>query len=136
MDKSFVEIWYKLANGKRIRLEVSIEVKELLEQADRQICSQRRQERRHHTEYVDALTDTTTVLLQESCADLVSRRDSYQRLYVTIAKLPVVQRRRLLMYYFDGLTYRQIAKLEGVGSKTVIRTVARAIETLRMVHLP
>ena len=62
MDKQLVEIMYKLADGKRIRLEVSIEVKDLLEQADRQIRSQQRQDRRRHTEYVDGLTDTTTVL--------------------------------------------------------------------------
>ena len=38
-------IIYKLANGKRVCLNVSIEVKELLEQSDRQTRSQRRQDK-------------------------------------------------------------------------------------------
>ncbi len=36
MDKAITQITYKLANGKRIRLDVSIEVESLLQQADRQ----------------------------------------------------------------------------------------------------
>ena len=136
MDKPFVEIWYQLANEKRIRLEVSIEVKELLEQSDRQIRSQRRQDRRRHTEYVEGLTDTATILPQDDFADLVYKRDIYQRLYTAIAELSEVQRRRLLMYYLGGLTYRQIAELECVGFKTVARTITRAIEALKQVHIP
>ena len=135
MDVPLTEIVYKLANGKRIRLEVSIEVKELLEQFDRQIRSQSRQDRRCHTEYVDGLTDTTTVLPQEDFADLVYRRDIYQRLYTAVAELSEVQRRRLYMYYFGGQTYRQIAELEGVGFKTVARTITRAIEALKKVRI-
>jgi len=131
MDKPLVEIMYKLADGKRIRLEVTSEVKDLLEQADRQIRSQRRQDRRRHTEYVDGLTDTTTVLPQEDFADLISRMDSYKRLYSAIEKLNETQRRRVILHYFGGLTYRRIAELESVNFKTVAESVATAREKLR-----
>jgi len=47
MDKPLVRISYKLANGSQICVEVSTSVQELLEQSDRQIRSQRRQDRRH-----------------------------------------------------------------------------------------
>ena len=47
MDKPLVKISYKLANGSQICVEVSTSVQELLEQSDRQIRSQRRQDRRH-----------------------------------------------------------------------------------------
>ena len=47
MDKPLVKIEYKTANGSRICVEVSTSVKELLEQSDRQIRSQRRQDRRY-----------------------------------------------------------------------------------------
>ncbi|MDL2258622.1 sigma-70 family RNA polymerase sigma factor [Eubacteriales bacterium OttesenSCG-928-K08] len=135
MDNPFVTIEYKTAEGKRICLEVSIEVKELLEQSDRQIRSQRRQDRRYLTdeEYIDGLTDTTTVYPQEDFADLLYRMCNYQRLYATISKLPDTQKRRLTLYYFGGLTYRQIAKIEGVGFRTVARSVERAVNTLRKV---
>jgi RNA polymerase sigma factor (sigma-70 family) len=135
MDKPlsaiFTTITYKLANGKRIRLDVTIEVKSLLEQADRQTRSQRRQERRRHTEYVDGLTDTTTVLPQEDFADLLYRMDGYKRLYDAIDTLTEIQRRRLYLHYFRGLTYRQIAELEGISYSTASDSVAQARKALR-----
>jgi RNA polymerase sigma-70 factor (ECF subfamily) len=134
MDKSVVGICYNLANEKQIRLEVSIDIKELLEQSDRQLHAQKRQDRRRHMEYIDGLVDTNILLPQEDFADLIFKKERYQRLYAAIAKLSEVQRRRLLMYYFGDLTYRQIAELEGVGFKTVAQTVKRAIETLRKIQ--
>jgi len=37
VDHTFSAIWYALAYGKRIHIEVSLEAKSLIEQADRQI---------------------------------------------------------------------------------------------------
>ena len=134
MDKPFATIYYKTADGKRIRLDVSIEVKELLEQSDRQIRSQRRQDKRRHTEYIEGLTDTTMVIPQEDFADLVDRMDSYRRLYSAMDKLTETQRRRLFLHYFGGLTYRRIAELENVHHVTIAESVTGARKKLRQ-HL-
>jgi len=131
MDKTSVEITFTLANEKRVCLEVSIEVKNLLEQTDRQIRSQRRQDRRRHTEYIDGQTNTTTALPQEDIADLLFRMDSYQQLYVAINKLTKIQQRRLYMYYFLGLTNRQIAAIDGVNHSSVVRLIQQAVKALR-----
>ena len=132
MNNHYCEILYTLADGKRICLEVSIEVKELLEQSDRQIRSQRRQDRRRHTEYVESLIDTTTVLTQEDLADLVDRMDSYRRLHAAIGKLSETQRRRLALCFFGDFTYRQIAALENVSFCAVSLSIKQALEKLRM----
>jgi RNA polymerase sigma factor (sigma-70 family) len=134
MDELFV-IEYKLAGGKRIRLEVTGEVKELLEQSDRQIRSQRRQDRRHleKEEYEDGLDDTTIVYPHEDFADLVIRMDSYKRLYAAISKLSETQRRRLRMRFFDGLTYRSIAVIENVSHKAIEDSIIRAIKRLKTI---
>ena len=120
MDELYV-IVYKLADGKRIRLEVTGEVKELLEQSDRQIRSQRRQDRRHleKEEYDDGLADTTIVYPHEDFADLVIRMDSYKQLHAAMEKLSEIQRRRLRMRFFGGLTYRSIAVIENVSHKAI-----------------
>jgi RNA polymerase sigma factor (sigma-70 family) len=133
MDKPLVQITYKLADGTRVRLEVSPEVKSLLHQADRRARSQRRQERRRHTEYVDGLTDTTTVLPQEDFADLIERMDSYKRLYAALETLSEVQRNRVILHYFGGLTYRQIAEHEGITFGAVSKSVAQARRELRQI---
>ncbi len=131
MDAPLAWITYKLANGKRISLEVSIEVKSLLEQADRQIRSQRRQDRRRHTEYVDGLTATQTIHPQEDFANLVIKKDSHRQLCAAIEKLSEPQRRRVQLYYFNDLTCRQIAEMEGISFKTVSRSLVRAVENLK-----
>ncbi len=130
-NQPLVEINYKLADGKRIRLEVSVEVQELLEQADRQIRSQRRQEKRRHTAYIDGVTDTTAVFPQEDFADLVSRMDNYGRLYAAIRMLSGTQRHRMLLHYFGGFTYRQIAEFDGVAPMTVVDSIKQARKRLK-----
>ena len=83
MDKPLVTIEYKTADGSRICVEVSTSVKELLEQSDRQIRSQRRQDRRYldYMDFIEGLTDTTMIHPQADAADLVIRMESYRQLY-------------------------------------------------------
>jgi len=134
MDNALVTIKYKTANGNEICIEVSPPVKELLEQSDRQIRSQRRQDRRYldYKEFIDGLTDATMKYLQQTdAADLVIRMESYRRLYAAVCKLPEVQRRRLLLHYSDNLTHRQIAELEGVNQSAIGHSITRALKQLR-----
>ena len=133
MDKPLVTITYKTANGNRICVEVSTPVKELLEQSDRQIRSQRRQDRRHldYVDFIGGLTDAAMNHPQADAADLVMKMESYRQLYTAIGKLPEAQRRRLLLHFVDNLTYRQIAKLEKVDFRTVGRSIERALVQLQ-----
>jgi len=132
MDELYV-IAYKLADGKRIRLEVTGEVKELIEQSDRQIRSQRRQDRRHllYTGCIDEFDDHSIAEAQEDVADLLVRMDSYKRLYAAIDKLSEDHRRRVYLYYYCGLTCREIADTEKVHHSTVSRCLRQARDELR-----
>jgi RNA polymerase sigma factor (sigma-70 family) len=129
MEKSLVTITYKTANGKRICVEVSTPVKELLEQSDRQIRSQRRQDRRHldYMDFIDGLANAAMSYPQADTADLIIRMESYRQLYNVINQLSEVQRRRLLLHFMDNLTYKQIADLEGVNQGTIARSIKRAL---------
>lgn len=133
MEKSLVMITYKTTNGNRVCVEVSTPVKELLEQSDRQIRSQRRQDRRHldYMDFIDGLTDADMNNPQADAADLVIKMESYRQLYTAISKLSEVQRRRLLLHFMDNLTYRQIAKLEKVDFRTIGRSIERALVQLQ-----
>ena len=133
MDEPLSIIKYKTANGSHICVEVSTPEKELLEQSDRQMRSQRRQDRRHHTEYIEGLSDSTIFLPQESIVDLVIRMDNYQQLYSAIDKLSKVQQRRLMLYYYYDLTYRQIAEIECVTHIAILKSVSQAIQKLRFI---
>jgi RNA polymerase sigma factor (sigma-70 family) len=132
MDEPLVTITYKLADGKRIRLEVTSEVKELLEQSDRQIRSQRRQDRRYlvFTGCIDEFDDSTITAPQEDPADLVIRMDSYKQLYSALNKLSEAHKRRVHLYYYCGMTCQEIAVAESIHKTTVSRSLRKARKAL------
>lgn len=48
-----------------------------------------------------------------------------------ITELPEVQRRRIILYHEFGLTYEQIAEMEGCTKMPVKRSIDRAMEKIR-----
>ena len=133
MDKPLVTITYKLASGSKISVEVSTSVKEELEQSDRKIRSQRRQDRRYldKEDFIDGLTDTAMRYPQETdAADLVMKMESYRQLHAAVNELSEAQRRRLLLHFVDNLTHSRIAELEGVSQAAISRSIERAKKQL------
>ena len=123
---------YTLADGKRIRLLVPNEVKCFIEQTNRQIQSQRRKDRRYNAEYSKSLIDIELLYSDNDLADFIYEEDRNKRLHDAINKLPVIQQRRLKMYYFEDFTYCQIAENEGVAYRAVTQAVERAKIKLKL----
>jgi len=132
MDKPLVSVIYTLANGKRILIDVTVEVKELLEQTDRKTRSQRRQDKRH-LDFVGGTDelDTLPAQPQTDIADLVIMMDSHNKLYSAMEKLSEVHRRRVYLYHFCGLTCREIADIEKVHHTTISRSLQQALNVLK-----
>lgn len=59
------------------------------------------------------------------------RRMEYQQLHKAISELPETQRRRLCLYYFEGLTYEQIGELEGCTFQAVAKSIVAAEKRLK-----
>ena len=55
----------------------------------------------------------------------------YAQLHRAISELPEIQKRRLILYYFQGLTYEQIAEMEGCTFQAVAKSVAAAEKRLK-----
>lgn len=68
---------------------------------------------------------------RETVEEVVTLRDENERLHKAIAMLPAKQRKRLTLYYFRGLTYAQIADMEGCTIMPVKRSIDAAIENLK-----
>ena len=68
---------------------------------------------------------------QEPLDELVFQKLQHQKLHKAISKLPELQRRRLVLYYFGGYTYEQIARIEGCSKVAVKYTIDKAIDTLK-----
>ena len=69
----------------------------------------------------------------EPVEDRVYRRIMYQELHKAIAQLPEIQRRRVLLYYFGGYTYEQIAQMEGCKYPAIIKSVAAAEKNIKKI---
>lgn len=67
----------------------------------------------------------------EPVEDYVYRRIMYHELHKAIARLPAIQRRRVLLYYFGGYTYEQIAEMEGCKHPAIIKSVATAEKNIK-----
>ena len=67
----------------------------------------------------------------EPMEDRVYRRIMYQELHKAISQLPEIQRRRILLYYFGGYTYEQIAQMEKCTKRAVKFSVDAALKNLR-----
>ena len=67
----------------------------------------------------------------EPVEDHVHRRIMYQELHRAIAQLPEIQRRRLLLYYFGGYTYAQIAQMEGCKHPAIMKSVSAAEKNIK-----
>ena len=67
----------------------------------------------------------------EPVDEYVFRKLMYGELHKAIDMLPDVQRRRLLLYYFGGNTYDQIAQMEGCTKMAVKFSIDIAIKKLR-----
>ncbi|GHV32669.1 hypothetical protein FACS18949_04320 [Clostridia bacterium] len=87
-----------------------------------------------HTEQSD-LTDETlynrAATPPKSVEETVFDSERNERLRQAIAELPEIQRRRFVLYHEFGLTYEQIAKMEGCSKVSAFRSVNRAEEKIR-----
>ena len=131
MDK-LLTIEYKTANGNKISIEVSTSVKEVLEETDCKIRSQGRQDRRRldFTPLTDEFLEISLLAAAEDTADLYEKIERDARLHEAIDKLTEVQKRRLRLYYFRGLKYREIAELESVNTTSIGQSIRLALKQL------
>lgn len=86
-----------------------------------------------HFEQTEQSLNRRAFYKAESVEDVVLRSIEYERLHKAISELPEIQRRRLMFYYFQGLTYEQIAELEGCSHPAVIKSIQAAIGKIKKI---
>ncbi len=67
----------------------------------------------------------------ETVEDIVFRNIQVRHLHRAIKRLPKTQRRRLLLYFYEGMTYEEIANIDGCSKVAVKYAVDKAIENLK-----
>lgn len=86
-----------------------------------------------HFEQTEQSLNRRAFFKAESVEETVLRSIEYERLHRAITQLPETQRRRLMLYYFEGLTYEQIAGMEGCTFQAVAKSVSAAEKRLKKI---
>lgn len=66
-----------------------------------------------------------------SVEETALRDFQYDMLYRAITELSDMQRKRILLYYFEDLTYEQIATIEGCSVHSIFISIERAKEKIK-----
>lgn len=67
----------------------------------------------------------------DSLEDTVIRNLEYEQLHKAMEKLTEVQKKRLHLYYFRGLTYKEIAEIEGCSIQSVRESICGTLEKIK-----
>lgn len=129
-----VKDFYKDAIGETEYTYVTKEVYEALTETFRkETHAQEMRDLRHTIKegYTEGETEDLIFDSGESLEDMVIRQMELETLQKAMQSLTEVQRERLHLYFFEGLTYRQIAEKKGIGEKSVRESITSAIKKIK-----
>lgn len=112
-DKHFLS--FRDGQGLLQELQITKELFEVLNRFELDDLSILNEWDRHieHFEQTEQSLNRRAFFKAESVEETVLRNLQYEQLLRAIFELPETQRRWLILYYFRGLTYEQIAEMEG-----------------------
>lgn len=124
---------FKDGQGVHHEMEIDASLYRLLDRFELDDLSYLNELDRHldQTELSEALLSRYVSVEQEILEDAVCRSMQWEAVRAEIARLPEVQKRRLQLYFFDGLTYEEIASLEHCKYQAVQQSVLSALEKIR-----
>lgn len=115
-------------------VEISEEMLEAMKAADRQQEAYRRRTYRYKAQYsLDCHDGIENAVLHQvaSPEEILIGQVSSEEIRNAIGKLTEKQQRRLKLYFFEGLNYRQIAKMEGVTHGCIGQSISAALKKLK-----
>lgn len=131
-----VKDFYKNAIGETEYTYVTKEVYEALTETFRKEAhAQEMRDLRHVTRegYTEGETEDLVFDSGESLEDMVIRQMELETLQKAMQSLTEVQRERLHLYFFEGLTYRQIGQKKGIVEKNVRESITGAIKKIKKI---
>ena len=121
--------------GNRHHFEISAAVFALFDSFELDDLSYLNEVDRHYeqSELTEASLYDRAVYRPATVEESALQSMEYAQLHRAISGLPEIQKRRLILYYFQGLTYEQIAEMEGCTKRAVKFSVDIAVEKLKKI---
>ena len=127
--------WLTFSDGQsdQHHFEISAAVFELLDSFELDDLSYLNELDRHYeqSELTEASLYDRAVHRPATVEESALQSMEYAQLHRAISELPEIQKRRLILYYFQGLTFEQIAGMEGCTKRAVKFSVDIAVEKLK-----
>ena len=124
-------VTFAAASGEKVCTEISKEIFDLLNQFVLEDLSYLNEVERHYG--CPLLTKSESDLQSSHMLSSPEEIFAYEDLYDAINKLPKKQRRRIKLYYFDGLTIEEIAKIEKTSFQAVSKSLISSKKALKIV---
>ena len=118
---------FKDGQGFPHKLELDVKLYALFDRFELDDLSFLNEQERH----LEALLSRRVPENQATVEDAVYESLQTQALREGIRRLPEIQKRRLQMYFFEGLTYEEIAVREGCSYQAVQKSIAAALKKIR-----
>ena len=134
-DEGKYFVTFKDSTGITVTTEISEEVYSLFDRFELEDLARMNEMERHGTLFelneleIFHNADSNCIPVDVT----VSENIEYHALRKAIAELPEVQRRRIIMYFFDGLSYEEIAALEGCRYQAIQKSIRQSVRKLRRV---
>lgn len=108
--------------------KISKELFDLFNQFELDDLAELNEADRHYeqSELTDETLHLRTMTPQMTAEDMIFQMLDNQKIHKAIATLPDVQRRRVQMYFFDGMTLEDIAVSEGCKYQQIQKSIERA----------
>ena len=125
-----VKDFYKDAVGETEYTYVTREVYDALADTFRkEIHAQEMKDLRHTT--TEGETEDLMVPPEETLEDMVIRQIELEMLQKAMQSLTEVQKERLHLYFFEGLTYRQIGEKLGISDMSVRESIEASLKKIK-----
>lgn len=135
MEKIRVKDFYKDAVGETEYAYVSKEVYEALADTFRKEAhAEQMRDLRHTTSdgYTEGETEDLMAVPEETLEDKVIRQMDMEILQKAMQTLTEVQKERLHLYFFEGMTTREIAEKQHTNQNAVWKTIQGAVKKLKI----
>lgn len=123
------------SQGVQVCMEINKELFDTMDQFELNDLSALNERDNHfeQSELTEESLSKRAIVQQVPLDELIFERLQHKKLHKAISRLPDLQRRRLVLYYFGGYTYEQIARMEGCSKVAVKYTIDKAIDSLKKI---
>ena len=126
-------VTFKDSQGQRNYLEVEKELYEAFNDFELEDLSYLNVWNRHleQSDVWETSLNERAVEVSETVEEIVLRNIQNEKVHRAIEQLPEVQKRRLMMYFFEGMTYEEIVVKEKCKHPAVVKSVKAALEKMK-----